>query len=461
MNRAIEIILALTIVGATLAFGGVQTITFSIMEVVVFALMFAVLVQQTRQGEIRLPLPIWTALFAALVVVQLVPLPPSLVGALSPNRVPDLKLVPQAAWAAFSVYPHGTLLNLVKFLAYLSAFALAAFVSDFRKGRSVLVRTLILLGFLEATYGIVQYLTGWQKIFTYAKIYDLEEATGTYINRNHYAGLLEMVLPFVVAAAFYSFQVWSSHRHAYGEGREAEERTSAAYQTLFYSFLLVIMMVAVIFSRSRMGILGAILSIVIVAGLAQVRVRRKAWLLGVAFFVACALGYGLWIGLGPVLARYEGMSDPSNLRIEGRFMIWRDTLQMIRDYPLFGTGLGTFELVYRHYQTGMVTMNVENTHNDFLQFAAETGLPGATLLFLPIIYLLIKMIGSFLDDPRSYRRSVTLGCIGSTTALLLHSLTDFNLQLPANALIFAVVLGLGYRVVYIERGSSRDEDSRP
>ena len=459
MKKTVEIILALTLIGGALAFGGVQTITYTIMELVIFGLLLVVLVRQTQRGEIRLPLPIWPMLFAGVVVLQLIPLPVALAGRISPHRLADFSLFPQATWAAFSIYPHDTLLNLIKLLAYLGAFVLAAWATDYRKGRSVLVRGLIVLGFFEAAYGIVQYLTGWQKIFTYTKKYDLEEATGTYINRNHFAGLLEMVLPFVVAAAFYSFQVWASRRHGYEEGPEAEERSSAAYQTLFYFFLFIIMFVAVIFSRSRMGILVAVFTTGLVAVLGQLRARRKTWLLGIGLFLACALGYGLWIGLGPVLTRFETVSDPAYLKVEGRATIWQDTLRVIRDYPVSGTGLGTFELVYRQYQTTLVGQGVEHAHNDFLQTAVETGLPGAALLFLPIFSLLAKLVLSFLDDPRPYRRAMTLGCIGSTLALLLHSITDFNLRLPANALVFAVVLGLGYRVL-IERRERQAQQPR-
>lgn len=459
MKKTVEIILALTLIGGALAFGGVQTITYTILELVIFGLLLVVLVQQTLRGEIRLPLPIWPVLFAGVVVLQLIPLPVSLAGKISPHRLADFSLLPQATWAALSVYPHDTLLNLIKLLAYLSAFVLAAWATDYRKGRSALIRGLIVLGLFEAAYGIVQYLTGWQKIFTYTKKYDLEEATGTYINRNHFAGLLEMVLPFVVAAAFYSFQVWASHRYGYEKGPEAAERSSAAYQTLFYSFLLIIMFVAVIFSRSRMGILVTVFTIGLVAVLGQLRARRKTWLLGIGLFLACAFGYGLWIGLGPVLTRFEAVSDPAYLRMEGRISIWQDTVRVIRDYPLSGTGLGTFDLVYRQYQTTLVSQGVEHAHNDFLQTAVETGLPGAALLFLPIFFLLAKLVFSFLDDPRPYRRAMTLGCIGSTLALLLHSITDFNLRLPANALVFAVVLGLGYRVL-IERRERQNQPPR-
>jgi O-antigen ligase len=372
---------------------------------------------------------------------------------LSPGRRGDFALAASGNWAPLSLYPHATLLNLIKLLAYLGGFTLAAYTFDFRKPRSILLRGLIVLGVFEAAYGIVQYLAGWQKIFTYEKRYGLQEASGTYINRNHFVGLLELILPFVVASAFYSFQVWSSRGRGTRERGDSTERTSAAYQTLFYSFLIVVMMVALIFSLSRMGVVVAAFTVVLISALAQLKVRRSAWLLGVVVFLACVVGYGLWIGLSPLLVRFETMSDPGYLRVEGRMAIWSDALRLIRDYPLVGTGLGTFAQAFPRYQTVFVNSRVAHAHNDYLEFASDTGLVGAALLFLPIFYLLGRLVLSFLDDPHRYRRAVTLGCIGSIVALLLHSAADFNLQIPANALIFAVILGIAYRVSCLDRRS--------
>jgi len=449
-------------VGSALAFGGVTSIGYSLLEVALFLGILVLLVHQTRMDQIKLFLPRWPALFVLWVLLELVPLPQHLVYDLEPGRGLDPAretfVANGAAWGTLSFYPHGTLLALVKFLAFLVAFMLAAEVFDYRKRSSGLVRTLIFLGLFEAGYGIVQYLTGWQKIFTFRKQYDLEEATGTYINRNHFSGLLELIIPFVIAAIYYSYQNWSEYRYARSDAQAHEKRSSSGFQAIFYFFLLVIIMVALIFSRSRAGITTAAFTIMFVALLAQVRTRRKAWGLGLFLFLMCVLAYGLWIGLGPVLARFEQVREPGYLRMEGRMLIWKDAYHLARDYPLTGTGLGTFEVAFRPYQTSLVNNVVDHAHNDYIEFASETGLPGASLLFFPIFYLLGRMLVSFLDDPRRYRRAVTLGCIGSTVALLIHSVTDFNLQVPANALVFAVILGIGYRAVCIDR--RREERAR-
>jgi O-antigen ligase len=461
MNRVLELVLAVTMVGATLAFGGVQPLTYTLMEFAVFLAVLLLLWRQTRQGEIALRLPLWPVLFVLWALVQLLPLPSFVIGWISPARLLDPSLSGLApgqwVWTALSIYPHDSVVALAKFLAYLGAFLLAACLYDSRKRRSTLLRILILLGCFEAVYGIVQYLTGWQKIFTYTKQFDLQEATGTYINRSHFAGLLELTLPFVVALLFYSFGLWSEGRHVDMNTPPAVRRGSPGSQLLFYVFVLLIMVMAVLFSRSRMGILATLFSILFMflAALVRLKVGRRAWMGGVFLFLFCVLAYAIWIGLGPVLARFEPAYESGYLQMEGRISIWRDTLQLVRDYPLTGAGLGTFGLAFRHYQTTAVNFYVDHAHNDYLEFAADTGLLGGALLFLPIFYLCLRMIISFLTDPRRYRPAVTLGCIGSTLGMLIHSATDFNLQIPANALIFAVVLGIGYKAACVERGEEK------
>jgi O-antigen ligase len=113
-----------------------------------------------------------------------------------------------------------------------------------------------------------------------------------------------------------------------------------------------------------------------------------------------------------------------------------------------GTGLGTFAVAFRRYQTTSLDLLIDHAHNDYLEVTTDTGILGAGLLFIPIIGLLFKMILAYVEARNPYRRSVLLACIGGSAALLIHSAMDFNLQIPANALLFAVVLGLGCKATY-------------
>lgn len=454
MVRTLEIILTVVMIGMALAFGGVLPYAYSAAEMILFVAMLMWLYKRSSEERLSLRQPLWPVLFLLLVTVQAIPLPRGVVATLSPKRLLD----PVAAgvvgmssgWITLSIYPHDTILVGVRMLAYFCAFLLAAHLFDSSKRRSTLVVALVGLGSFEAGYGIFQYLTGWQKIFTYTKRDYTEFATGTYINHDHFAGLLELTIPFAFASAFYFFQRWSDDRSANRRGSSTQ--SALGLQAVFYLFLVALMVIGVGFSISRGGIAGTVASIIFVAFLALMRLKRgrKTWLVGVLLLLTCIATYALWIGLGAVLTRFQQVHETNYLQMEGRIATWRDSLRLIRDYPLVGTGLGTFGLAFRHYQTAMVNYYFAHTHNDYLEFASDTGLLGALLLFLPILYLLVRMMLAFVADSRRYRRAVLLGCIGSTLAILVHTAMDFNLQIPANALIFSIVLGIGYKAACLE-----------
>ena len=451
MNRALEIVLVLVLAATVVDFAGVEPLGYTLMEVVLFAAVLALFMSSTWSGKLEFRASIWPALFAAWVALQLVPLPVSLVQALQPARF-RLPAAHQDAAAAMtlSIYPHATVLLWVRFLAYFAAFILAVQLFDSRRRASLTVRALIALGLIEAVYGSVEYLTGREKIFNVSKQFYTGMATGTFINHNHFAGFLEMTMPFLVGSGLYYFQVWQENRRRRYSSRQ-KQGAPAGFQAFVYVFLVIVILAALIFSRSRGGILGALISLLFIGLLAQLRVRRKSWLIGLLAFVAVAAAYGLWIGLGPVLYRFELLGlGKQEFDIATRLAFSQDALKMLHDYRWTGTGLGTFGLAFRHYQLSWVQYFVEHVHNDYVEFATDVGIPGAALLFLPIVYLLLRMIVVFLRDPRRYRSSILLGCIGSVIAILIHSAMDFNLQIPANALTLAVVLGIGYKAACVE-----------
>src|SRR6516165_6706917 len=351
MNRASEIVLAVVVVATVLNFGGVQPLAYSLMEIVLFAALLALAVHQTWRGRIQLRVSMWPVLFALWVALQLIPLPASLVRELQPARFQEA-LAPHvdAGRLTLSIYPHATLLLWLRFLGYLAAFVLAVHLFDSRKRSSILISTLIGLGLFESFYGSAEYVSGTEKIFTYVKRDYRRMATGTYINHNHYAGLLELTLPFLVGLAFYYFQVWQQERgKRFSRGRQ---KGASGFQAVVYAFLVIAILVGLLFSRSRGGVLAALISLVFITLLGQLRVRRKIWLIGLFVFLAVAAGYGLWIGLGPVLTRFEQLGlGTQEFDVATRLSFSTDAMNLIRDYPWTGMGLGTFAIGFRHYQT--------------------------------------------------------------------------------------------------------------
>jgi O-antigen ligase len=422
--RAAEVGLSVALWFAVLAFGGTSPPFFLLAQVIVLGLGVLLLSASLRSPLTSSRLPIaTTSLLIALVGVQILPLPAFLAPFLARSSDTSAGHTP----FTLSFAPYQTVSHLLLLITYLTAFYLVLLVCADQNARKRLVYSLIALGAFEAFYGLVQYLTGWQQIFAYVKKYYVNDATGTYINRNHFAGFLEMVLPFAVAFVLrLAGQLRSTARRSELKGRSL----FAARELLpliFWLFLAIAILAAIIFSRSRMGVLSALASLITILALAGSSSPSKQTRAVVAvLFLLGVAGLVVWVGSDPVIARFETLGQEYSHTGQNRISIWRDTLRLIHQHPWFGTGLGTFSVAYTSVQTSFLGLLVDHAHCDYLEVVSELGLPGGILVFGSILWILARAV-------RCYRRAevrrntvVCLGCIGSISAIVVHSLADFN-----------------------------------
>src|SRR3984957_3188877 len=303
MPKFVEGSLIFGILLAVLAFGGGEPVSFAIVELIFLAAAAALVVHGMAPVEtfswrtFTVPLAL-----VGVVLLQLCPLPSSWVLRLGNSEAS----MGDVRWSSWSIEPLSTRNQLLILVTCLIAFFFAQLVSHERKPKGRLVLSLLGLGTFEAFYGLVQYLSGWQQIFAYVKKYDLEEATGTYINRNHFAGLLEMILPFSLALAFYEFEKLR-RRQAQSPRRKHKLFAGSGFaRAIFWVAVAVLIGVALLFSRSRMGILAGVLSSLFLFGLvalSRLGGRSGLWLAGA--FLVLGLALTLWIGPGPVLPRFQ------------------------------------------------------------------------------------------------------------------------------------------------------------
>jgi O-antigen ligase len=427
---------------AVLAFGGTSRPFFLLTQFIILGLGFLHLAASLRVPLATTHFPLLAPLFLiALVLLQILPFP-----ALPGSRAGSLRyaLAGHTGYT-LSVAPYQTVSHFLLLVTYLTAFYLVLVVCEDSIAKKRLVYALIALGGFEAFYGLVQYLTGWQQIFAYMKKYYLEDATGTYINRNHFAGLLEMVLPFTVALAL----------RVAGNLRRAVRRTEAKARRLLSAaellplvcllFLALLIFTALVFSRSRMGILSAVASLIAVLGLAgSSSLSKRTRTVAAALFLLGVIGIVVWVGSDPVVTRFEILGQEYSQTNQNRISIWRDTLHLIHQHPLLGTGLGTFSLAYTSVQTAFPNLLVDHAHCDYLEVLSELGVPGGILVFGSIFWVLVRAVRRYRRAEDRFDTAVCLGCIGSVVAILVHSLADFNLYIPANALVFTVILALGW-----------------
>jgi O-antigen ligase len=431
--RIAELALISGIVVAVLAFGGTEPAPFAAVEILLFgtaAWVFAKRGAGVSARPLYFVVPVFLVLWGFL---QLCPLPAGLLR-LAAKRGDSADHGP-----VLSLAPYQTRVELLILLACFAAFYLTVFVTGERDRKRRLIHALVVLGAGEAFYGLIQYLANWQVIWWYSKKYDLEEATGTYINRNHFAGFLEMVLPFAVALALYETEKLASNRA--NRVRRSRKASSTFSSMSLWLAIAVVLMAALVFSRSRMGLLAAAASLIVMFSLAALQKKTGSVAIGFAFIVL-SLSLAGWIGLRPALTRFEDLPSEMPGHQETRLSIWPGAAKLIAERPLLGNGLGTLPVAYTPYQTSFLTKYVNHAHNDYLEFASDLGIPAALLLFGSVAWVLVRAMRDFFRADSRFERNISLACVGSIVGILLHSLTDFNLYIPANALLFAVILGV-------------------
>ena len=298
---------------------------------------------------------------------------------------------------------------------------------------------IVLAASFQAIYGAIMVLSGLEWGFFIEKEHYREKATGTFINRNHLAGYLEMSLALGIG-----FLLAQSQRY-HGSLRQ---RLRQLIDTLLspkvlLRLLLAVMVIALVLSRSRMGNSAFFASLMIAGGLALLLMKNKSRsttiLLSSLLVIDIAI-VGTFFGVEKVAERLQNTVSEK----ENRDEMSRDTFAMWRQQPLLGIGAGSFEYTYSHYRSADVTTRklIGQAHNDYLQFLAEYGIGGFVALLIATCWCfwwgLVAMRKRRSDLYKGMGFASTMGI----TAIAIHSAVDFNLQIPANAFMFVFLLSI-------------------
>jgi hypothetical protein len=290
---------------------------------------------------------------------------------------------------------------------------------------------------IEALYGLIQALVPTLGVLwvDYVKAY-MGDARGTFINRNHFAGFIEMVWPLALG--------FTLAQGGWGQGYTlkkilASERLNG--QALL-ALGIVVLLLALLFSRSRAGIAGAsmgFLTFILLARSGSKGMSRYTWLMLVGI-VGMLVVYSMAIGIGPIAERFFTLSDG-----DSRLAFWRDSLPIIKDHPL-GIGLRNYEKVFPVYNVSNLSNKlVDYAHSDYLQLLIEAGWIGFTamlagfLIFMGKSAYRIKHMNPHKDPMRFF---LAIGAFSGLISLAFHSFFDFNLQIPANCVYFVTLMAI-------------------
>lgn len=464
MNKIIFWSLCAMMIFLPLPFGSVEEWAIFVFEAVTLALFGLHIAghwskaKRNREEKFITPriLKIFLAMFFAVTIFQLTPFPPSILKILSPQTAAIYHNLGMAGWRTLSLASNLTAYELFKYICY---FIFGVLV--FRHVRSrdeieIFIWVMIAGAVFQSLYGLEEYFGGTHRIWGWKNIFYPDSAFGTFVNRNHFAGFLEMVLPVSIGyllakADFFSLRKGLTFKEKilwFGQER--------LQKTIIYSIAPIMIGIGLAFSRSRTGVFLFLVSIflMIIAISAAGKKNADPFVIPQKRFgkiirtiVLVIVFAVLSIGINPIIERFS----PKIVAKEGRPIIYKYTLDLINNFLLFGTGPGTYVFAYPKFEKVQTPGLTEHAHNDYLEVLAESGAIGGGSLILLALGALAVVFARWTRRSDYLVKGIVLGCLCGITAILLHSITDFNLRVPANAAYFIALYAFAMSAVSLRR----------
>jgi len=381
-----------------LALGGVLPWAEAILEVGATALFLLWGILALRHGRVEIN---WTWLYVPLLALGILALVQYAFGITASSYLTKIELL---KWEACFVL----------FFLTIESFRTVDQIEQF-------VWFLVLLSFFVSLFGIVQHFTFNGKLYWSIPLTRGGAPFGPYANRDHFAGFVELTAPLGLALLLF---------HA------------CRREKLLLLFLFTVVPVAaLILSASRAGILSIFFDSVLLSLLSYAhQVGKKQLLAGIGLGLLAGT-FIVWLGVSEAIYRFEKLT-PKEISRDRRMSMYRDTWQIFTHHLPVGTGLGTLVVVYPQYESLYDGLVVDHAHNDYLELLADTGFTGGLCGFAFIVLLFREAVNNLRAAQRPLIRAVRAGPLVACSGLLLHSLVDFNLHIPANALLFLLLCAL-------------------
>ncbi|MBN2346095.1 MAG: O-antigen ligase family protein [Candidatus Aminicenantes bacterium] len=378
--------------------------------------------------------------FFLLVAFQLLPLPLFVLRWISPGVPRVLESVSGSlpAFHSLSLVPGETALALARFLAYALFFFAVLRLEWEKKDIFILLGTAVASGAAQALFGLLKLGQGNKMFF----LFFLEDdhapgfLRGTIYNADHFAFYLELLFPIALGLLF-------ARLHLFDPGENLRERVLNVAQdrAIIPLFLAPVALAAAVYlSGCRAGIA--------VLGLSVLFFAQMSVYLRVSFSVRRHLR--LVFILGTLLAVFVGLQSTLDKFLHGSYIeasrwdYWANALAMFRDFPLFGTGLGSFRYAYFLY--GREAGLVAHAHNEYVESLSDLGIVAFIVLFALLAVLVFSLLRMWIARRHPEVKPVVLGILTAVFAASFHSIFDFSLRVPANAFLFLMLLALGLKL---------------
>jgi O-antigen ligase/Tfp pilus assembly protein PilF len=447
MNKTAYWILAFALVFSPLAFGAVEQWSMAVMEALSFIALSLVLLRSMKHKEPFLhevPGIVPLSVFLAYMLIQLIPLPPALLKVVSPGAyklyAETLWLDATKTWASISINKKSTAMELFRILSY-AAFYVATVQLLSRK--ELLKKTVVLIivfASLLSFFSILQHILSNGKIYWIRELTHGKNPFGPYVNRNHYAGLMEMLFP-VVLSLFLAFKPHVTYSSLREKMAEIFKQNSTNVHILL-GFSAVIIATSIFLSLSRGGITSLSLSIIFLSAVLIYKEgigKRGILIIIVAIMIALSVG---WFGWGPIIKKFQNISITEGDSLNQRVEIWINSAGILKDFPATGAGFGSFLHIYPGYRNTATDFTDYHAHNDYIELLTDGGIVGFLLAGWFMLEVFYKTFGNFLKRKEQFSIYLYAGALTGIISLLIHSFTDFNMHIGANGLFFFFMAGI-------------------
>jgi len=343
-------------------------------------------------------------------------------------------------FGTISVDPYASKIALLKSITYVLLFLLTLVLLNSSKRINALAFTLVLCGAFQAAYGSLMVLSGVEYTFFAEKIRGKGIAVGTLDNRNLLAGYLNLCLSAGIGLLIANL--------GSKEATNWRQRGRNFVQLLLSSklrlrLLLAVMVIGLVMTHSRMGNTAFFTSLFIAGGLSLLLAREKTRAMIILFSSLIVIDLfivGAWFGVDKVIKRLEGTS----LGHENRDEIANYAMDMFNSNLLTGTGNGTFYSAFDKYRGENFQAYYGHAMNDYLEFASTTGIIGLTILAAIVLLSLYHALHALRHRKKPLMRGMAFASLMGICTLLIHSTTDYNLQIPSTAGVLMILLALGF-----------------
>lgn len=408
-------------------------------------------------GLVWSSLALW-GLWLGWILLQLQSLPPDLLEQYSPaaaklHSAADA-VVAYASHASLTIDRGRTLAQLILSGSYFALYLLVLLVVNSRQRITLFLWALTLSGLFQAFYGMHMTLSGVEYGFFEKKQYGAGVATGTFVNRNHYAAYLELALAAGIGIVLSEIGRWRTQTWKEMLADAINLLLSAKFRA---RIILIVMVAALILTRSRMGNIAFFVALSS-CGILFTLLRYRQWFVPSLLLFSSLLLVDLWVvsrwfGLEEVVERIES----TELQTEGRSLLLEDLHPLIRDYQVTGSGLGTFAVAYAPHRNEQIRGYFDHAHNEYVQFLIETGFVGCLILGLLLLVHVLQCLRVMVRRKTPIYSGAAFTCLMAITAMMVHASAEFMLRLPGVTFTFVALLALGMGVSSESRARKRTD----